>query len=393
RGSPGTGAGRPSRTAFRIRLTRRSGRQAGGIVRAMAMYANEAKIVAEASRRRSPLREKPRRARIQMRRRDAVATRCAAGKASTTSRLARALRPNPMRRKALEARNAERPKRARRAARKSRAAVGPEGARAPGSEPAALALPMRARDARDSSLRGSEGDRSAGRKTVVSASPRLAPPWANWIRFAAPETEGGASLRGGRLLGLELPEDIDDFPVAVVPCDLEVVDPVGGDDLDDRRVLVPVEDGDVLRLGFLRRLAAAAGPGVLDEGHGAHRVEARLAARGVGVDDALGELGMESALHACGVALVPPLDVIESGLADRRRLRVRRGLRFQRSEREKQEREAGLLHGNLPSRLLRTPLKEVSEHDGAGGASPSPTTPGRKRKGRGVTAGGWGGGG
>ena len=62
------------------------------------------------------------------------------------------------------------PKRARRSARKSLSADGPEGARAVGSEPMALAASMRLIEARPFTAAASDGERSAGRKAVVSES-------------------------------------------------------------------------------------------------------------------------------------------------------------------------------------------------------------------------------
>ena len=116
-------------------------------------------------------------------------------------------------------------------------AVGPEGARAVGSEPIALAASMRVMEARPSSA-PCLGRRAIGREgRRCFGFGRFGPPGRNWIRFARFEKRMPHHFAAaGVFRGLQLPEDVDDFPVAVELGDLEVVDPAGGDDLDDRGV-------------------------------------------------------------------------------------------------------------------------------------------------------------
>src|SRR5262245_48701646 len=190
--------------------------------------------------------------------------------------------------------------------------------------------------------------RSVRSEAVMRVSCTIAPRQA-YVQYIvrleryATRPRGRSLLRLRLRVGLALPQHVDDHPPPVDLADLQIVDPVRRDDLDHRRVLVAIEDGDLLELLVLRRLLAVPGAHASDQLRRAHVLDPARAV--VGHDDALDQLGVQRAGHPLDVALVPALDVVEGGLANRSRLRIfgarRLGGGGREKRREEGEREDG----------------------------------------------------
>src|ERR1051326_4617033 len=124
-------------------------------------------------------------------------------------------------------------------------------------------------------------------------------------RYEASVTKPSRPLRGR----LQLPEHVHDDPPAVVLGQVQVIDPVRGDDLDARGILELVQDQDVPRATIRSVDLAPAGAGRLEKSQGAHLVEPALLRLRVGADHPRGELRVKGALHPPRVTFVPALDV------------------------------------------------------------------------------------